>query len=76
MSIEKQVPAKTQRRKEINSDKASPRQRGEIIMNDQQPEKAEWKWRYSPWTGIMYGPVPVGIIVVAILFIVYFVFFA
>ena len=26
----------------------------------------EWKWHYSRWTGVMYGPVPVGIIVVVI----------
>ena len=22
-----------------------------------------WRWRYSFWTGIMYGPIPVGIII-------------
>lgn len=22
-----------------------------------------WRWRYSPWVGIMYGPIPVGLIV-------------
>lgn len=32
----------------------------------------EWKWRYSPLTGIMYGPIPVGIIVVAVGAAVYF----
>jgi hypothetical protein len=26
----------------------------------------EWKWHYSRWFGVMYGPVPVGIIVVGI----------
>jgi hypothetical protein len=24
----------------------------------------EWKWSYSRWVGVMYGPIPVGIIVV------------
>jgi hypothetical protein len=23
----------------------------------------EWRWRYSPWVGIMYGPIPVGLII-------------
>jgi len=22
-----------------------------------------WRWRYSFWTGIMYGPIPVGLII-------------
>lgn len=44
----------------------------EIIMSDQKPEKAQWEWRYSGWTGIMYGPVPVGLIVAVILIIIYF----
>lgn len=34
-----------------------------------------WKWHYSAWTGIMYGPIPVGIIVVGLGVIVYFAFF-
>lgn len=33
---------------------------------DKNEPKEGWKWRYSPWTGIMYGPIPIGIIVVAI----------
>jgi hypothetical protein len=37
-------------------------------MSDQEP----WKWRYSALTGIMYGPVPVGIILVVFAAIVYF----
>jgi hypothetical protein len=41
-------------------------------MSDQKPEKAQWEWRYSGWTGIMYGPVPVGLIVAVILIIIYF----
>lgn len=28
--------------------------------------KEAWGWRYSPFVGVMYGPIPVGIIVVAI----------
>jgi hypothetical protein len=35
---------------------------------------SEWKWHYSGWTGIMYGPIPVGIILVVIGFIVYAVY--
>ena len=34
-----------------------------------------WSWHWSPITGIMYGPVPVGIIGVGILVIVYLAFF-
>ena len=31
-----------------------------------------WHWRYSRWTGIMYGPIPVGIIgVVVVLGVMY-----
>lgn len=22
-----------------------------------------WRWRYSAWIGIMYGPIPVGLII-------------
>jgi hypothetical protein len=31
----------------------------------------EWKWRYSGWVGVMYGPIPVGVIVVAIGYLIY-----
>jgi hypothetical protein len=31
-----------------------------------------WEWRYSMLTGVMYGPVPVGIIAVAAIALVYF----
>lgn len=24
----------------------------------------EWKWSYSKWVGIMYGPIPVGLLIV------------
>lgn len=27
-------------------------------------DQSEWRWHYSFWTGIMYGPIPVGIIIV------------
>ncbi len=43
-------------------------------MNDENQEKEQWEWSYSMMTGIMYGPIPVGIIVVAILFAVYYLF--
>jgi len=36
-------------------------------MDKDEPKETDWKWRYSLATGIMYGPIPVGIIVVAIL---------
>ena len=35
-------------------------------------DKPEWKWSYSRWTGVMYGPIPVGIIVVGIVAIIYY----
>ncbi len=35
-------------------------------------DKEQWKWRYSALTGIMYGPVPVGIIVVVFFGLIYF----
>lgn len=38
-------------------------------------EDEEWKWHYSALTGIMYGPIPVGIIVVGLGVVAYFVFF-
>lgn len=37
-------------------------------MDKHEPKETEWKWRYGFWTGIMYGPIPVGIIVVVIVF--------
>ncbi len=33
---------------------------------------SEWKWSYSRWVGVMYGPVPVGVIVVAIFALIYY----
>jgi hypothetical protein len=44
-------------------------------MSDREPDGSQWKWRYSAWTGIMYGPIPVGIIVVGIGVVTYFAFF-
>ena len=38
---------------------------------DQRDKGTDWKWRYSMWTGIMYGPIPVGFIIMIIL-VVYF----
>ncbi len=29
-------------------------------------EQGKWGWSYSPWVGIMYGKIPVGIILVVI----------
>jgi type IV secretory pathway VirB2 component (pilin) len=31
-----------------------------------------WKWSYNRMIGIMYGPIPVGIIVIAIVAVAYF----
>ena len=39
-------------------------------MDEQEPKK----WRYSTWTGIMYGRIPVGLIIVGILFVILVVF--
>ena len=36
------------------------------------PPSTEWRWRYSQWVGVMYGPIPVGIIVVAIGYALYY----
>ena len=27
-----------------------------------------WRWRWSGWTGVMYGPLPVGLTLVLIAF--------
>jgi hypothetical protein len=42
-------------------------------MSSQEPDGG-WKWHYSFLGGIMYGPIPVGLIVVVILLIIYFAF--
>ncbi len=39
----------------------------------QHPQAADdWKWSYSRYVGVMYGPIPVGLIVVGIGFMIYF----
>jgi len=43
-------------------------------MGEQKPKKAEWKWRYTFFTGIMYGPIPVGIIILITFLIGYVVY--
>ena len=35
----------------------------------QPPAPAPWKWGYSRWVGIHYGPIPVGIIIAIIVLI-------
>lgn len=35
----------------------------------------DWRWSYSRWIGVMYGPIPVGAIVVGIGFIAYYAFY-
>jgi hypothetical protein len=37
-----------------------------------QPQQEPWRWHYSRWVGVMYGPIPVGVIVVAIGLIIYY----
>ncbi len=32
---------------------------------------SEWRFHYSRWFGIMYGPIPVGVILVLIGLIIY-----
>jgi hypothetical protein len=44
-------------------------------MSSQEPDDSGWKWRYSMFGGIMYGPIPVGIIILLIAAIIYFVYF-
>lgn len=43
-------------------------------MDEQKRKKTEWKWRYTFWTGIMYGPIPVGIIIFITFLICYVVY--
>ena len=39
-------------------------------MDKPESKETDRKWRYSLWTGVMYGPIPVGLIIVSILTIV------
>ena len=32
-----------------------------------EPIERDWKWRYSFWAGLTYGPIPVGSIIVLML---------
>ena len=43
-------------------------------MGKHESKETDWKWRYSFWTGVMYGPIPVGLIFVLILFVCYVVY--
>lgn len=36
-----------------------------------QPAGVEWKWGYSRWVGIHYGPIPIGIIIAIIVLAAY-----
>jgi hypothetical protein len=29
-------------------------------------QDGKWSWSYSRWIGIMYGPIPVGVILVVV----------
>lgn len=33
------------------------------IQEASPPRVEPWRWRYSPLVGIMYGPIPVGLII-------------
>ena len=35
-------------------------------------EPSAWKWSYNRMVGVMYGPIPVGIIVVVLGFAIYY----
>ena len=37
-----------------------------VSMSGGSQSKEGWSWHYSRFVGVMYGPIPVGIIVVAI----------
>ena len=45
---------------------------GNAPMGGPPPPPPHWRWRYSPWVGVMYGPIPVGVIVVAIGYAIYY----
>ena len=36
------------------------------------PQPTSWKWGYSRWIGITYGPIPVGVIVVIVGYFIYY----
>ena len=42
------------------------------IGNPPSQQQTEWRWRYSRWVGVMYGPIPVGVIAVTIGYLVYY----
>ena len=44
-------------------------------MSNGKPDPSQWKWHYSVSAGIMYGPIPVGLIVLALVVIIYLAFF-
>ena len=39
---------------------------GEGTARRRRVSDPQWSWRYSRWMGIMYGPIPVGGIVVLV----------
>jgi hypothetical protein len=43
-------------------------------MSSHDPERPGWKWRYSVLGGLMYGPIPVGLIILLIAVLLYFLF--
>lgn len=43
-------------------------------MFQEKEKERDWRWRYSAWIGVMYGPIPVGLIVAAVLFAGYVIY--
>jgi hypothetical protein len=39
-------------------------------MSDGSQKDDSWQWSYSPFVGIMYGPIPVGVIIVLIIVVI------
>src|SRR5438132_1697952 len=42
-----------------------------VYVQTPQPSGMEWRWGYSRLYGIHYGPIPVGVIIVIIIFAIY-----
>lgn len=39
-------------------------------------DSPKWRWRYDRWVGIMWGPLPVGLLIIAVGFTaLYFVYY-
>ncbi|MBL9018483.1 MAG: hypothetical protein JNL83_30130 [Myxococcales bacterium] len=40
----------------------APRAGAPIQPSAEEPPQNDWRWGWSPWVGIHYGPIPVGIL--------------